>query len=274
MAERRPSAPCRGGRSAVRSTSASSRSSSSACGRSRPRPGGRSAFCSLKTWATSPMSRSDGEPPAVGDGDAGRLLPAVLEREEAEVRDARDVTLGRANAEDAAHQLGHLPGLPQCSTGTPRRVAPPTVPMRAATSSILGSRRRSPGRRLRRRARARRPADRAPRRSRLRSRPRRARPPGRPRRRRGRGEQRGARRARETRSSAAFGGEVERRRPAAELTVERLVLGAVERELRLRRRGRSRRPRARCPGSCRTSATRPTQPTTGVGWIARPSVSL
>ena len=40
----------------------------------------------------------------VGDRDPGRLLAAVLEREEAEVRDARDVAVGRADAEDAAHQ--------------------------------------------------------------------------------------------------------------------------------------------------------------------------
>ena len=43
------------------------------------------------------------EPARVGDGDARRLLAAVLQREEAEVRDARDVALRRADAEDAAH---------------------------------------------------------------------------------------------------------------------------------------------------------------------------
>ena len=45
-----------------------------------------------------------GEPPEIGDGDARRLLPAVLEREQAEEGDARDVTLGGANAEYPAHQ--------------------------------------------------------------------------------------------------------------------------------------------------------------------------
>jgi hypothetical protein len=46
---------------------------------------------------------NDRQPPVVGDGDAGGLLPAVLEREEREIGDARDVALGRADAEDAAH---------------------------------------------------------------------------------------------------------------------------------------------------------------------------
>jgi hypothetical protein len=49
----------------------------------------------------------------VGDGDSGRLLPAMLEREQAEVRDAGYVTLWGANAENAAHLDGHLVGLPQ-----------------------------------------------------------------------------------------------------------------------------------------------------------------
>ena len=41
--------------------------------------------------------------PLLGDGDAGRLLAAVLQREEAEVREPRDVAVGGVNAEDAAH---------------------------------------------------------------------------------------------------------------------------------------------------------------------------
>src|SRR4029077_15557191 len=40
----------------------------------------------------------------LGDGDAGGFLASVLEREEAEVRKARDVALGCVDAEDAAHQ--------------------------------------------------------------------------------------------------------------------------------------------------------------------------
>jgi hypothetical protein len=55
----------------------------------------------------------DGQPATVGDGDAGRFLPSVLKREQPEIRDAGNVTLRGANAEDAAHLDGHLVGLPQ-----------------------------------------------------------------------------------------------------------------------------------------------------------------
>ena len=47
---------------------------------------------------------NDGEPAAVGDRDPRGLLAAVLEREQAEVGEARDVPLIRADAEDATHQ--------------------------------------------------------------------------------------------------------------------------------------------------------------------------
>ena len=43
-------------------------------------------------------------PPVLGDGDARRLLPAVLQREQAEVRQPRHVTVGGVDAEDAAHR--------------------------------------------------------------------------------------------------------------------------------------------------------------------------
>ncbi len=43
------------------------------------------------------------EAAALGDGDPRRFLPAMLEREEAEVGQARDVALGGPDAEDAAH---------------------------------------------------------------------------------------------------------------------------------------------------------------------------
>ena len=43
------------------------------------------------------------EPPLLGDGDAGRLLAAVLQGEEAEVRQPRDVAFRSMHAEDAAH---------------------------------------------------------------------------------------------------------------------------------------------------------------------------
>ena len=45
-----------------------------------------------------------GQALAVGHRDAGRLLSAVLEREEGEVGEAGDVALGRVDPEDAAHQ--------------------------------------------------------------------------------------------------------------------------------------------------------------------------
>ena len=45
-----------------------------------------------------------GQPALVGDGDAGRLLAAVLERAEPEVGEPGDVAAGGAGAEDAAHQ--------------------------------------------------------------------------------------------------------------------------------------------------------------------------
>ncbi len=46
----------------------------------------------------------DGEPARVRDGDARRLLPAVLEREQPEEGHARDVALGSADAEDPTHR--------------------------------------------------------------------------------------------------------------------------------------------------------------------------
>ena len=43
------------------------------------------------------------QPAAVGNGDSGGLLPAMLQREETEVRDAGDVTPRRPNSEQTAH---------------------------------------------------------------------------------------------------------------------------------------------------------------------------
>ncbi len=50
-----------------------------------------------------PELAEDGQAPAVGDGDPGRLLPSVLEGVQSEVRDARDVAARRVDSEDAAH---------------------------------------------------------------------------------------------------------------------------------------------------------------------------
>jgi hypothetical protein len=44
-----------------------------------------------------------GQAAGLGDGDPGRLLAAVLQREQAEVREPRDVAVGCVDAEDAAH---------------------------------------------------------------------------------------------------------------------------------------------------------------------------
>jgi hypothetical protein len=43
------------------------------------------------------------QPAVLGDGDSGRLLPAMLESEEAEVGQTRNVAVGRVNAEDTTH---------------------------------------------------------------------------------------------------------------------------------------------------------------------------
>ena len=44
-----------------------------------------------------------GQAPVLGDGDSRRLLAAVLQREQAEVRQPGDVAVGRIDAENAAH---------------------------------------------------------------------------------------------------------------------------------------------------------------------------
>ena len=93
-------------RSAASSSSAPSRWSSSAHARSPRGPGGACSLPSSKTCATRPMSLHGGHAPAVGDGDAGALLPAVLQRVEREVGQAGDVAAGRVDAEDAAHAAG------------------------------------------------------------------------------------------------------------------------------------------------------------------------
>ncbi len=70
-----------------------------------------------------------------------------------------------------------------------------------------------------------------------------------------------------------LGIEIERAGRAADLAEERLVLRAGERERR--GLGESTESPSRQPfGTRRTSGTSPTAPTTGVGWIARPFVSL
>src|SRR5581483_6805580 len=58
-----------------------------------------------------------GEPPAFADGDARRLLPAMLQRIETEVRQPRDVAARRADPEDAAHQSSTNPTQPTTGVG-------------------------------------------------------------------------------------------------------------------------------------------------------------
>ena len=50
-----------------------------------------------------PHVAQHGEPAALGDRDAGRLLAAVLQREEGEVREPRHIALDRPDSEDATH---------------------------------------------------------------------------------------------------------------------------------------------------------------------------
>ena len=58
------------------------------------------------------------QPPVVGDGDARGLLAAVLQREQPEVGEPRDVAAGRTHTEEAAHQ----PAVPmRCRLLLPRR---------------------------------------------------------------------------------------------------------------------------------------------------------
>ena len=60
-----------------------------------------------------PHVAHDGDPPLLGDGDPGRLLTAVLEREQPEVREPGHLALVGADAEDATHQSETLPGAPE-----------------------------------------------------------------------------------------------------------------------------------------------------------------
>src|SRR6266508_78860 len=50
----------------------------------------------------------DRQAPALGDGDPGRLLAAVLKGEEPEIGHARDIAAWRTDAENTAHLRGYL----------------------------------------------------------------------------------------------------------------------------------------------------------------------
>ena len=155
----------------------------------------------------------DREVPVVGDGDPGRLLAAVLEREQR--RSTRDATRPAPPSGSRRHRtsVGALPGAAEVverhsQEGTPARLADPAErdAQLAATASISSTpirrrTRRRADRRPRRRARPGRHGGRARRRSPRRSPPRRGRPRARPRPRRGRASP-AERRARGTRRAA------------------------------------------------------------------------
>src|SRR5438105_384070 len=167
----------------------------------------------------------------IGDRDACGFLTAVLQREQAEVRDARDVSLGRPDAEEAAHQSTvpicttfFLPSRStfsgaQASTTCPERVSAgrwTSAPMRlwpAASCSATSSP----------------PSDTS---------------------------------CASERNGATF----QTYRTSAASAARSRSPGAVA--------SRTTSPERHAPGTKRTSWTRPTQPTTGVGGIDRPSVSL
>ena len=100
--------------------------------------------------------------PRLRDGDARRLLPAMLQREQREVRQPRHVAVGRADAEDAAHVYASRSQTARRSASvTPRISSPPTSPMRRTSTPGDGGHvlelvrpeaRGSPGRGPRRRA--------------------------------------------------------------------------------------------------------------------------
>ena len=81
----------------------------------------------------------------VGNGDAGRLLPSVLKREQPEVGHARDVAVRRPHSEEAAHQrtvpMRSRPFVPRRSTSSgahASRICPPE-PAAAGSSTSASS---------------------------------------------------------------------------------------------------------------------------------------
>ena len=66
-------------------------------------PGSACELLLVEDLRDEPHVAEHREPATLGDGDPGRLLAAVLQREEGEVREPRDVALDRPDSEDAAH---------------------------------------------------------------------------------------------------------------------------------------------------------------------------
>ena len=82
-----------------------------------------------------------GEPARLRHGDARRLLAAVLQREEPEVREPRDVAVGGVDAEHAAHQrtrpISTKPFEPsrETSSGLAARIAAPRAGSAGSSTS-------------------------------------------------------------------------------------------------------------------------------------------
>ena len=210
----------------------SSRSSSSACGRSRVAVQAAQLLL-VEDLRHEPHVAQRGQPAVVGDGDPGRLLAAVLEREQAEVGRAarrRARASGCRRRRTSAHRRRCAAG-PWCRAARRRPVRrrstiwPPPAGSPAAPTS------RAEPRILRGFASAS------------------SRPP-----------------SDTSCASVSTGAAFQTKRTSAASAARSSSPGAVAR--------RTTSPLRQRPGNERTSGTSPTQPTTGVGGIDRPSVSL
>ena len=194
----------------------------------------------------------DGETAVVRDRDPGRLLAAVLERVQPEVGEARDVAVGSADAEHAAHQLPYaFPQLVEAEAE--HRVAADDADRQqrhaAEPVEVLGRARDHGGRRSRRQLESSAPSPLQSAASASAT----ARPPS------------------ETSCASESSGAARQRNSTSRASAPRSSGGG-----RVVRPGPTitTSPSRHRPGTARTSGTSPTQPTTGVGGIARPSVSL
>ena len=249
-------------------------------------PGQRLQLLLVEDVRDEPHLAQDREAPAVGDGDPGRLLAAVLEREQAEVRETRRRPAPPNGSRRLHTSVGRPPRRSEAaSSSTPSRVPPPASPTRRSGTLELG---RNTSRRRARASGAHETIARPPTspksstrvvteversaRARRRAPPRRGRPPARLRRRRGRASP-AARRARGTRRAAPR----PRGRAAAGVpptSPYRAWYSEPASESADANAAKITSPSRQPFGTRRTSSTRPTAPTTGVGWIARPFVSL
>src|SRR5439155_24811797 len=77
------------------------------------------------------------EAPVLGDRDSGRLLASMLESEKAEVREPRNVAVGRVDPEDAAHVLTDLPNPHESALAEASDLARPAGEDRGAASRVV-----------------------------------------------------------------------------------------------------------------------------------------